>query len=395
MTGNDEPEHASTTFAGGMSVARGEISCHRTNSSRVQIEAYNQVELVNSSSYAGDPPVKSEDKGEVNRSSDPDDEDDTSQRNIEEKVESTIGSISKMRLTCGKIVNDERSQTFIVILIIINSIMMGIGTFDFITGNEALDGAFQKTDKAFLIVFTIELVMQIIYRGWTLLLDGWLDFDLVIILLSWSFEQVQIIRAFRIFRALRLITRVETLRNLVLALFKVLPNLAAICCLLTLIFYIFAVMFTTLFKDNEAPYFKRLDASLFTLFQLMTLDYVDVVRPIVHEYYWSWSLFAIYLGIAGFIVFNLIIAVVVDAVADIEKESKQQREEEEEDNETYDVPTQLKDLRGEVLMLMQKQKESQAAMDSLAKELYRLHKISLPKKLRASRKELLGGGLNS
>jgi hypothetical protein len=43
-----------------------------------------------------------------------------------------------------------------------------------------------------------------------------LVFDLVIIVTSWTFSQVQIIRAFRIFRALRLITRVKVMKNLVL-----------------------------------------------------------------------------------------------------------------------------------------------------------------------------------
>ena len=78
---------------------------------------------------------------------------------------------------------------------------------------------FELVDKVFLIIFTVELGLQFIYHGWRLLLDGWLVFDLVIILTSWSFASVQIIRAFRIFRALRLITRIEVMKNLVLGEF--------------------------------------------------------------------------------------------------------------------------------------------------------------------------------
>lgn len=70
-------------------------------------------------------------------------------------------------------------------------------------------------------------------------MDGWLVFDLVIVVLSWSLESLQIIRAFRIFRALRIITRIETMRNLVAALFDIMPRLGAITALLLLIFYIF------------------------------------------------------------------------------------------------------------------------------------------------------------
>jgi len=93
---------------------------------------------------------------------------------------------------------------------------MGIGTFDFVTENPEVEQAFETTDQVFLIIFTVELCMQFVFHGWRLLLDGWLVFDLIVIVMSWSFQQVQIIRAFRIFRALRLITRIEVMKNLVL-----------------------------------------------------------------------------------------------------------------------------------------------------------------------------------
>jgi hypothetical protein len=130
--------------------------------------------------------------------------------------EQALESFQHFRYYCGMIVNAKRVQLFIVMLIAINAIMMGIGTFDFVTENPTVDHAFEEVDRVFLIIFTIELAMQAFYHGWKLLLDGWLVFDLVIIVTSWSFAQVQIIRAFRIFRALRLITRVKVMKNLVL-----------------------------------------------------------------------------------------------------------------------------------------------------------------------------------
>jgi hypothetical protein len=130
--------------------------------------------------------------------------------------EQAVESFQHFRYYCGMIVNAKRMQLFIVTLIAINAIMMGIGTFEFVTENATVDRAFEEIDQVFLIIFTIELAMQAFYHGWKLLLDGWLVFDLVIIVTSWSFAQVQIIRAFRIFRALRLITRVKVMKNLVL-----------------------------------------------------------------------------------------------------------------------------------------------------------------------------------
>ena len=132
------------------------------------------------------------------------------------KLRVAMDVVNQMRYRCGTIVNNENVQFFIVILIAVNAIMMGVGTFDFVTENPQIDDAFETTDKVFLIIFTIELCMQFVFHGWRLLLDGWLVFDLVVIAMSWSFSQVQIIRAFRIFRALRLITRIEVMKNLVL-----------------------------------------------------------------------------------------------------------------------------------------------------------------------------------
>lgn len=208
---------------------------------------------------------------------------------------------SAFRRKCGATVNHPWTQVFIVLLIVVNAIMIGIGTFDFVTENVRIDDIFQKVDRAFLIIFTIELVMQFVYRGLHLFTDGWLVFDFIIIVMSWAFESVQIIRAFRIFRALRLVTRIETLRDLVSSLFAVFPRLSAIGMLLLLVFYIFAVMTTTLFQDLPLSddYFNNLGLSLFTLFQFMTMEWSEVTREVMEYYSWAWAPFVIFVAISG------------------------------------------------------------------------------------------------
>ena len=85
---------------------------------------------------------------------------------------------------------------------------MGIATFDFISTNQTLYTIFESIDRLFLIIFTIELCMQFVYLGFIQLFhDGWLVFDFVIIILSWMSESMQVVRAFRILRASRIIMR--------------------------------------------------------------------------------------------------------------------------------------------------------------------------------------------
>jgi hypothetical protein len=127
-----------------------------------------------------------------------------------------LDSINTIRFNVGMLVNNTRVQFLIVLLIVINAAMMGVATYDFVKKDPDMDAAFEKIDETFLIIFTVELCMQFVYLGWRLVLDGWLLFDLIIILTSWSFSSVQIIRAFRIFRALRLVTRIKIMKNLLL-----------------------------------------------------------------------------------------------------------------------------------------------------------------------------------
>lgn len=67
----------------------------------------------------------------------------------------------------------------------------------------------------FLIAFTVELWIQFIVHGYGLLLDGWLAFDTIIIVMSWAFAHMHFVRAFRALRALRLVTRVKSLKVIV------------------------------------------------------------------------------------------------------------------------------------------------------------------------------------
>jgi hypothetical protein len=293
---------------------------------------------------------------------------------------------SRFRLLCGEIVNNEIVQIAMIVLIIINAIVMGVATFDFVSDEPSTDDLFETIDRGFLTIYTVELAMQLIYFGWNIVHDAWLVFDLVIVFVSWGFElnnqmegQVQIIRAFRIFRALRLITRIKVLKNLVAAIGEVIPRMTAIAMLLILVFYTFAVLFTELFKDLELSdaYFSSLDASLFTCYEMMTLEWASVARQAMAQQSWAWIPFVAFVMITGFMVFNLIIAVICDAVSIIDKVARE-REARAQGIvlETPDQQLEYARQRTEVLseridFIVRTQKEMQNMIDNLASEVYR------------------------
>jgi hypothetical protein len=234
-----------------------------------------------------------------------------------------------LRKSCGEVVNNEKVQSLIVLLIAINAVMMGLATFHFVYLNPPVNAAFESVDMVFLIIFTAELILQLIYRGLGLFLDGWLLFDFTIIILTWPLPSLQVIRAFRIFRALRMVNRITVLRNLVQALATVMPQLSSITLLLCLIFYIFSVFFTDLFGSLyeegalEGTDFIRMDNSLFTLFQIMTLDDWDsLTRHFTGEIAWSWFPLLIHVVLTALIALNLVVGVMCKSVSALEAKQK-------------------------------------------------------------------------
>jgi len=234
---------------------------------------------------------------------------------------------SIIRDFAGRIVNDTRFQVVMIALIVINSILMGIATFDFVTEDPKVNKMFDTLDLLFLIAFTIELSIYFACYGVGLFADAWMTFDFTVILFSWVFfgSPFQVIRAFRIVRAFRLITRIKELKQLVEALLSVIPRMFAIGTLLLLVLYVYAVMFTQLFKElyeegfTSADYFSRMDKTMFTLFRIMTLDsWADITLEVMQKYKWAWIPFMTFVGMSSFIVINLIIAVICDAVSSIQ-----------------------------------------------------------------------------
>lgn len=301
--------------------------------------------------------------------------------------------IEKVRAISGRIVENEIFQSTILVLILVNAIMMGIGTYDFVEENEKIDNLFTTVDSVFLIIFTIELCLQFIYRGFYLFKDGWLVFDFVTVVASWSFSQFQVIRAFRVFRALRLITRIKVLKNLVVALLSVLPRVGAIISLMLLVFYIFAVMFTQLFKQYELSqrYFVRLDWTFLTLFQMVTLDWAEISRELMEQVPWARYPIIAFILISSFIVYNLIVAVLCDAIFVLHEMKNPPEEDEVSDfeEEVHRLQKRVDDLTSQIQMLREGQNSLQTNIGALAQVLSDVGVIqSLPEGSNQSRNNM-------
>lgn len=81
-------------------------------------------------------------------------------------------------------------------------------------------------------------------------------------------------------------------------------------------FYVFAVIATNMFGSKFPDLFGDLGTTMFTLFQVMTLESWSegVARPVMEIFPHAWLFFVIFIFIATFVIINLFIAVIVDSL---------------------------------------------------------------------------------
>jgi len=252
------------------------------------------------------------------------------------------GILAEPRFKVGLFLNNKWTQICITALIIINSIFMALATMDFVFYNEKLSQVFDSIDTAFLCVYTLESALQLFYLGFYLFRDGWALFDLSLVIVCWVFSSAQVARSLRIIRILRIIPKLKSLQMIVRSVIKVLPKLGGISLVLFLFFYVFAIIFTVLFQDlsMEPNYFSRLDTTFFTLFQIMTMsEWADISRELQQYYIWAPILVCLFLVITGFIFLNLIVALICEAMVELEVLNRKA-----EDNIEGGIPDEEEDI---------------------------------------------------
>lgn len=225
-------------------------------------------------------------------------------------------SANTLRARTARFVTTNFFQNTVIGLILLNAVTLGLETSDSIMASWG--GVLKALDTSLLWLFTVELALRIYaFRG-RFFRDPWGIFDLLVVGIAWlpATGPLSVLRALRVLRVLRLISVVPSLRHVVEAMLHALPGMGSIVLLMVLIFYVFAVMATKLFGDLMPDRFGSLGASLFTLFQMMTLESwaEATVRPILATQPLAWMFFVPFILLATFVVLNLFIGVIVDSI---------------------------------------------------------------------------------
>lgn len=227
--------------------------------------------------------------------------------------------VSDRRLNLARWVESPAVQSWIVAIILLNAAILGLETSPAVMAKWG--GLLVTLDKICLGVFLVEIGIKLVaYRGlfWR---SGWNVFDVLVVAIAlapgagpWS-----VLRSLRVLRVLRLLTVIPSLRKVVAAFLHSIPGLAGVVAVMAIFFYTAGVLATRLFGESYPDWFGSLGKSLYTLFQVMTLESwsMGIVRPVMESHPWAWAFFVPFIIIATFTILNLFIGIIVSTMQEL------------------------------------------------------------------------------
>jgi len=239
---------------------------------------------------------------------------------------SSAGALAPRAPVLLKSIVESRGFTLAVTIVIaINAITLGLETWP--PAMQAAGPLLLALDTLALWFFTVEIGLKIwLYRG-RFFRDPWSIFDFVIVAIAWmpSSGPLSVLRALRIVRALRLLSIVPQMRTVIGALFRALPGMGSVIAVLALVFYVAAVMATKLFAADFPDWFGSIGASMYSLFQIMTLESwsMGIVRPVMEQHPYAWLFFVPFIIVTSFAVLNLFIALIVNSMQTMQVETNE------------------------------------------------------------------------
>ena len=221
-----------------------------------------------------------------------------------------------MRKRIHAFVEGAAFQTSIIAIIVLNAIILGMETSDYLMTQY---GTLLKTADAIILkIFVAEILLRLYVYRLRFFLRPWSVFDFVIVAIALvpASEAFAALRTLRILRILRLLSVVPTMRRVIEGLLSAIPGIASVAAIMLLFFYTFAVIGTHLYGATFPQWFGTLGETMFTLFQIMTLESwsMGIVRPVMVQHPDAWVFFVLYILVTTFTMLNLFIAIIVNAM---------------------------------------------------------------------------------
>lgn len=239
-----------------------------------------------------------------------------------------------MRLVRGRIFT-----LIVASAIFINVIFLGIET-DLADPDDSNLGVWYYIEVGFTIGFCIELAIRIFADRRFFFQDRWNIFDLLLVVSSCIDNVIvehisrgnnsqatdvvvvmRVLRVARVARVVRLLRFFKKLWLLIIGVVDAMRTLVWALVLITIVIFIFGMFMARALGQthgSEDEYinelFGNLPKSMFTLFQVMTLEgWPTIVRTAIKVEPWIWCIFLLFLMLTTFSIMNVIVAVIVES----------------------------------------------------------------------------------
>ena len=265
-------------------------------------------------------------------------------------------------------------QTFILIIIIVNSAVLGLQTSANV--NASIGDVLSVIDTICLVIFIIEMILKmIVYKFFGYFKSPWNVFDFCIIMMSVLsglsvLSSLRVLRVFRVFRSLkglrgfRMASSLKPLQLIISAIGKSLPGISWAMLLMVIVYYIFSIIGVTIFGEAFVDWFGDIPKAMYTLFQVMTLESwsMGISRPVMEVFPYAWAYFVPFVLVSSFIMMNVIVGIVVNAISEVAegraKAEKEKNAANEKSNDTELIKEEIAALQ-EHLDKLQKMIENQ------------------------------------
>jgi voltage-gated sodium channel len=263
---------------------------------------------------------------------------------------------NSLRAKLRALLERQEARNFILSVIVMNGVLLGVSTSQELSPESAR--MIKIIDRVVIGIFVVEMILKLYAFRMRFFGSAWNMFDLMVVIVSLlpQTDTLSVLRGMRVIRALRVMSAIPQMREVVRALIDAIPGMGAVTLLLALIYYIFGIMTTLWFGEAFPQWFGTLGASLYSLFQIMTLESwsMGIVRPVMEVYPWAWAVFVPFITMTAFAVLNLFIGILVNAMqaaVEAEQEEEMERLRELVRSENSAVSEQIAALHEEVRRL--------------------------------------------
>ncbi|MSU78443.1 MAG: ion transporter [Gemmataceae bacterium] len=263
---------------------------------------------------------------------------------------------------CEKTALRSLFQNFILVVIVLNSALIGFETSPYLEHKYA--DLFWWLNHSVQAIFVVEILIRLMacHPGYlNFFKSGWNIFDFTVVALTFlpEFgELATIVRMARVLRITRLVTYSPELRLIVDTMFRSIPSMGHVILLLGLLLYVYGVLGVNLFRGispEQDIRWGNLDRAVWTMFQTITFEnWVGVADPVMVNHPWAWIFFATFILLGVFVGINLFVAVVMNNLDEVKEEHEQAKHVASDSNGILERVQSLKAQLEELEKLLQR-----------------------------------------